>query len=69
MEKDIIVGCNADCSIVLGSKTIVSARKETSSRWSKLFSVHHSRKPFAVVFRVAVMLILFIVLISTTKAL
>ncbi|KAG8484234.1 hypothetical protein CXB51_023675 [Gossypium anomalum] len=69
VEKDITVGCNADFGIVLGSKTIVSARKETSSRWSKVFSVHHSRKPFAVVFRVAVMLILFIVLISTPKAL
>ncbi|KAG4131035.1 hypothetical protein ERO13_D09G181800v2 [Gossypium hirsutum] len=52
VEKDITVGCNADFGIVLGSKTIVSVRKETSSRWSKVFSVHHSRKPFAVVFRV-----------------
>ncbi|XVE64514.1 hypothetical protein DITRI_Ditri07aG0106500 [Diplodiscus trichospermus] len=54
---------------VLRSKSIVSACEETPSRWSKKFSACRLRKPFVSIFRVAVMLILFIVLISTLNVL
>ncbi|GMI71639.1 NAC domain containing protein 62, NTM1 (NAC WITH TRANSMEMBRANE MOTIF 1)-LIKE 6 [Hibiscus trionum] len=79
-EKGIIVGCGANNepqeiplsksskTTVLLSKTVVSVHKETSSRWSK-FSARRSHKPFTVVFRVAVLMILFIGLISTSNVL
>ncbi|KAE8721516.1 NAC domain-containing protein 86 [Hibiscus syriacus] len=79
-----IVGCDADRGIMeepqeippnssntnsLLSKSIVSVHEETSSRWSKFSARRHSRKPFTIVFRVAILLILFIGLISTSKIL
>ncbi|XP_039050809.1 NAC domain-containing protein 91-like isoform X1 [Hibiscus syriacus] len=84
-EKGIIVGCVADrgtmdepheippsnsskTTLFLSSKSVVSVHEETSSRWSK-FSARRSRKLFTVVFRVAILLILFLGLISTSKIL
>ncbi|KAE8725349.1 hypothetical protein F3Y22_tig00008957pilonHSYRG00113 [Hibiscus syriacus] len=74
-EKGIIVGRGADRgtidesqeiplhksskATVLLSNTVVSVHEETSSQWMK-FSARRSRKPLTVVFRVAVLLILFI---------
>ncbi|XP_039062176.1 NAC domain-containing protein 62-like isoform X2 [Hibiscus syriacus] len=73
-EKGII-GCDADRGTMdepqetppsnsskttsLLSKSIVSVHEETSSRWLKFSARRRSRKPFTVVFRVAILLILF----------
>ncbi|XVF10208.1 hypothetical protein REPUB_Repub07fG0162800 [Reevesia pubescens] len=54
---------------VLLSKSIVSVCEEVPSWWSRKFSARRSYKPFAVMFRVAVMLVLFIVLVSTLNIL
>ncbi|GMI96284.1 hypothetical protein HRI_003297700 [Hibiscus trionum] len=77
-EKGSIVGCDADRGTMdepraippskSSRTTIVSVHKETSSRWSKL-SAHRSRKPFTVIFRVTILLILFVGLISTSSIL
>ncbi|XWS38076.1 hypothetical protein CRYUN_Cryun19dG0099700 [Craigia yunnanensis] len=85
MQEDITVGDNADRgtmeepqeislsesskNTILRSMSIVSVCEETPSRGSKKFSARRSHKPFAVIFRVAVMLILFIVFISTLNVL
>ena len=85
MEEDITVGGDAACGTmeepqeislsessknnVLRSKSIISACEEVPSRWSKKFSARRSHKPFAIMFRVAVMSILFIVLVSTLNVL
>ncbi|XP_022762775.1 NAC domain-containing protein 62-like isoform X2 [Durio zibethinus] len=85
MEENITVGSDAahgtmeepqeislsesNKSTVLMSKSVVPVREETASRWPKKLSARRSHKPFAVIFRVAVMLILFIVLISKLNVL
>ncbi|XVF51118.1 hypothetical protein PTKIN_Ptkin04bG0158900 [Pterospermum kingtungense] len=85
MEEDVTVDTVAPCRTidepheislskssknnVLKSKSIISVRGEVSSRWSKKFSARRSHKPLAVMFRVAVMLILFVVLVSKLNVL
>lgn len=43
--------------------------EEVPSRWSKKFSAGRSHKPLAVMFRLAVMLILFVVMVSKLNVL
>ncbi|XWS48671.1 hypothetical protein CRYUN_Cryun13aG0096100 [Craigia yunnanensis] len=85
MEEYITVGGDAACGTmdepkeishsessknnVLMSKSSISVCEEVPSQWSKKFSARRSHKPFAVMFPVAVMLILFIVLVSTLNVL
>ncbi|XVF12780.1 hypothetical protein REPUB_Repub08aG0149200 [Reevesia pubescens] len=75
MEEDITVGTmdepqeislsELSKNNVLRSKSIASVCEEVPSRWSKKFSARRSQKPIAVMFLVAVMLILFIVFSSS----
>ncbi|KAK8685108.1 hypothetical protein V6N13_041117 [Hibiscus sabdariffa] len=62
-EKGVIVGCDA------GRRTMDELQGiPRSSRWAK-FSARWSRKPFTVIFRVAILLILFVGLIRTSNIL
>lgn len=85
MEEDITVGGDAaggtmdepheislpvsSKSTGLRSKSIVSACEGTPSWWPWKFSAHRLLKPFAVIFKVTVMLIVFIVLITALNGL
>ncbi|XP_022736304.1 NAC domain-containing protein 91-like [Durio zibethinus] len=81
MEENIIVGDAVACGTmdeplsessknnVLRSKSTVSVCEEVPSRCSKKFSAGRLHKQFAVMFWVAVMLILFIVLFHTLNVL
>ncbi|KAL4297113.1 hypothetical protein GQ457_12G000430 [Hibiscus cannabinus] len=62
-EKGVIVGCDA------GRRTMDELQgMPRSSRWSK-FSARWSRKPLTVIFRVAILLIVFVGLIRTSNIL
>ncbi|KAK6275272.1 hypothetical protein POUND7_004981 [Theobroma cacao] len=80
VEEDITVGGTMDepqeislsgssKNSILRSKSIVSVCKEIQSRCLKKFSARSSHKRFAVIFRVAVMSILFIILVSSLNVL
>ncbi|GMI76525.1 NAC domain containing protein 62, NTM1 (NAC WITH TRANSMEMBRANE MOTIF 1)-LIKE 6 [Hibiscus trionum] len=64
MEADIAAGSDSSKQRVLKSKTIVSIVEEIPSRCLKKFSARHWHNSFGVMFRVTLMLILLIVLVS-----
>ncbi|XP_022722692.1 NAC domain-containing protein 91-like isoform X2 [Durio zibethinus] len=84
MEEDITIGGDAACGTmdelqeislsessknnISRSKSIISVGEEVPARWKKKFSARRSHKPFSIIFWVAVTLILFIVLVSTSNA-
>ncbi|XP_021275555.1 NAC domain-containing protein 62-like [Herrania umbratica] len=66
MDEPQEISLSGSCkNCLLRSKSIVSVCKEIQSRCLKKFSARRSHKPFAVIFRVAVVSILFIILVST----